>query len=305
MRTRDRISEGEVSEAPEHGAGGGAARSPKTKRRGQARGPKQKPRRPNASREPEHLNAMRAAADAPSAPGGPRGGFGAERLKVDVILKEADRPAYESLLADAGTTGADAIAWLRARGYRVGSCAVLNHRRNFNRMVREVRQTARFADALADLARRHGTIVMSDLTLTRLQQLVMQRLMREPQAATDEKEEVLGMEELGELSKMVKDAVGSRRHVEAMRSDDDRRRREAAAEAQKAAKGGASGQAVADRVREILGIPLGDADPATEPPFVYREATYEEAIYGGTGEAPPGAEEAPAPEAGASDVETT
>ena len=62
------------------------------------------------------------------------------------------------------------------------------------------------------------------------------------------------------MADIVTGAVASRQKVETMRLEFGRRVREAVEEAKKAAKSGDSGSAVADRVREMLGIPLWDSD---------------------------------------------
>lgn len=246
MRIQDRLSEGETRD------GKPAAEAP--------------PRRRGASKHcPKHLtppmNRARLQTFLANNPGARLGGnFGPNHVrKVDALLSDEDRPAYETLLRAPDTTTASARAWLRARGYPVGLDAVARHRRDFAKVVKQLRETARFADALGSLARTHGTTVLSDVTLTRLQQLVMERLMRAGRRKGG-KRQAIDTKELGELSKIVKDAVGTRKNVEAMRSDFERSKRRAASAAGEVARAGGNGQAVADRVREILGIPLGDGD---------------------------------------------
>ncbi len=177
---------------------------------------------------------------------------GPAKHKVDAILKDEDRAAYEALLRDAGATNDTLVAWLRARGYHVGERAVGAHRRAFQEMLQDLRRTARFADALGELARAHGATFLPDVALMRLQQLVMQRLM---QAGAEGVEERMETKELLELSKVVKEAIASLRQVEALRK--------AVIGAGRASTSDASGRAaVADRVREILGIPPGDDERA-------------------------------------------
>ena len=66
--------------------------------------------------------------------------------------------------------------------------------------------------------------------------------------------------DLSELAKSVGQAVGSREKLESIRREFEASKRRAADEAKKTADAGGDGVAVVNRVREILGIPLGD-DP--------------------------------------------
>ena len=58
--------------------------------------------------------------------------WGRGRLKVDVVLKPEDRPAYEALLAEPHDRARRPRVAPPARGYRVGMTAVLNHKRQFD-----------------------------------------------------------------------------------------------------------------------------------------------------------------------------
>ena len=245
MRIQDRLSEGETRD------GKPAAEAPPRRRVG-----RRPPSYPGATAEALRAQQRQFQADHPAARLG--GNFGpGHMLKVDAMLSDADRPAYEALLRDPKVTVVAARAWLRARGYPIGVRAIARHRRDFAKTISQLRETARFANALGALARTHGTTFLSDATLTRLQQLVMERLMQAGRKKGG-KRQTIDTKELGELSKIVKDAVGTRKHVEAMRSDFERSRHRAASAAGEVARAGGNGQAVADRVREILGIPLGE-----------------------------------------------
>jgi hypothetical protein len=191
------------------------------------------------------------------------GAFNASRLKVDVILREEDRAAYEELLKHPATTAAAAHAWLRQRGYDVGETAVRKHRRYFTGCLTSVRQSARFADALGKLSDKHGGGYLSEVTLTRVQQVVMQKLFEVCGSHKDEEEQdrrIIDTDELRKMADIVTGAAVTRQKVEAMRLEFARRVREAVEAANKSAKQGDSGTAVADRVREMLGLPLWDSD---------------------------------------------
>jgi hypothetical protein len=248
MRTTDRLAEGEPSEGD--GRGPAAADG----REGQG-GPPGRSRHP--TRTPERMALVRARFD-PGGPSGPRtGGVCKGHLKVDEILRDEDRPAYAELIRNPATRVKDALRWLRARGYRVGKHAVQHHRARFRGMLRDLRRAADFAGSLGKLAKAHGPTTLSDITVTRLQQVLMERLM----AAGKEKKQTfrdIPLDELKELTKLVDTAVSTRRLVEQMRRDFEETKRQIAREAVRAAKGGGGGAAVADRVRELLGIPPGE-----------------------------------------------
>jgi hypothetical protein len=216
----------------------------------------------------------------PNGPGGKRGGY--PKGKINAILSDQDRIEYEAMLSRPGVTHKQALQWLRNKGYRVGHVAVARHHREFMESLKQLRYAARFADALGQLSDKHGSAALSDVTLTRVQQLVMERLFsvsevrpaeqakesEESDKSTDteshkpkdtrSEERRMSTAELAALSKIVEGAVGSRKHIEQMRREFQQTKQRTAEEADKVAQSGADGQAVVNRVREILGIPLGD-----------------------------------------------
>lgn len=169
-------------------------------------------------------------------------------LHVDRVLSAGDRAAYEALIADPATRDRDAHAWLKARGYPVGSVAVGFHRRRFLESLEGVRQTARLASSITQLAREHGDAAMSDGMLTRFEQVMLEQL------GQAQPGQVIPAKDLADLSKSVASAVGSRERFEAMRREFEQAKRRAADAADAAAKGGATGKEVVERVREILGV---------------------------------------------------
>lgn len=187
-------------------------------------------------------------------PPGPRP-YGSHRLKLDAILRAEDRPAYEALLNDPKTSVAHAHKWLRERGYQIGHVAVGSHKSRFNQSLKDLRHAARFATALRDLFAQHGTATLSEITLTRVQQLVMERLFKTDGDGTALE---IPLDDLCKLAKLVEGATATRKQVDHLRREFEESKRQAAAAARTAAKAGGDGRAVADRVREILGIPAGE-----------------------------------------------
>jgi len=103
--------------------------------------------------------------------------WGKGRLKVDVMLSDADRAAYDALLSSPRTTGTSAWAWLTSRGYRVGLTAVLNHKRQFDRDNEQLRRATRAATAYASAAESlGGPEAFSSAALTRINELAMGHL---------------------------------------------------------------------------------------------------------------------------------
>jgi hypothetical protein len=187
----------------------------------------------------------------PDGPSGQCHGFGPGKLKLDVILSEPDRVEYEKFLRTPGCTNETARDWLRARGYKVGIHAVEKHRAVFNRIVSDLRESARFVGAICRLAEEHGPDALPNLNMTRFEQIMMQKLCKD-----DAWHQEMGFDELGKVMKVIESAVDARRDVNAMRRDFETLRREAADRVAGAAGRGASGQEVAREVCELLGVPV-------------------------------------------------
>ena len=170
-------------------------------------------------------------------------------LRVDQTLKEEDRAAYEALLSDPRTRIEDCQAWMKARGYpKLGRYALGTHRIRFRDKLDGVRQSARFARAIAQVARENGDAAMSDGMLTRFEQVLLEQLVRL------EEHDKLELKDLTEMSKCVSSAVGSRERFEELRREHEAIKRRAAEECERLRDSGASGKDVVARMREILGV---------------------------------------------------
>jgi methyl-accepting chemotaxis protein len=123
------------------------------------------------------------------------------------------------------------------------------HRQRFLETLESVRHSARLASSIAQVARENGEVVMSDGMLTRFEQVMLEQLARGADGSP------IPAKDLADMSKSVAAAVGSRERFEAMRREFEQAKHKAAEAAEDAAKGGATGREVVERVREILGMP--------------------------------------------------
>ena len=169
--------------------------------------------------------------------------------KVDKVLKPEDRDAFDALLADARKSTQDAVDWLKARGYPpIHYDTVMRHRARELEKLDDVRDSARFAEAAVALVRRHGTAVMSEAMLTKLEQVLMEQLVQL------KRDEPANARDLSQLAKSVMSAVAGRGTMESIRREHEEAMRKAAAACEAAAKQGASGKDVVARMREIMGV---------------------------------------------------
>lgn len=177
-------------------------------------------------------------------------------LRIDQVLSPDDLADYEHLLADPRTSLADSKAWLSSRGYTFAGDTVRTHRNRFHDRLDVVRHTAKLASSITELARQHGEVTMSNGMLTRFEQVLLEQLMLGREGGQ------IPARDLVDMSKSVAAAVGSREQFEAMRREFEETKFKATEAAEHAAKGGATGRQVVERVREILGMPpLPAPDP--------------------------------------------
>jgi hypothetical protein len=130
----------------------------------------------------------------------------------------------------------------------VGLTAVRRHAEQFRQRVEAVRQAAEMSYACAELARQTGTPVLADGAVGRFETLLSQALfaMEAGGALDKEQWDVMG--------KALTSAVTNRARVEEVRQAFEEAKRRAAHAAEAAAKDGADGTTVVDRVKEILGV---------------------------------------------------
>lgn len=176
------------------------------------------------------------------------------KLKIEQLLPPAVLAEFEDLLRDNRSTTVSALRWLRDRGFGdISVKAVKRYRLRFDARMTDVRAAAELAMAYARAARRgRGVADFSEAALLRFQQLQMQRLFDLNKAAE------LSTREWTDVARAIGTVVGTQRQV-------DRLRRPLKAPGRPGRKPNgksdarADGRAVADRVRQILGMP-----PATD-----------------------------------------
>src|SRR5687767_12287546 len=179
-------------------------------------------------------------------------------FKVDLTLKPEDRAAYDAYLSDKRTTLEMAFAWLNERGYALSWGAVFRHRQRFLDNLQDVQTWAQVALQFSEAARVSGRDVLAEATLTKFEQLFMQMLFEMNKA--ESQKQAMTTKEWGELAGAIGKVVTTRERMAEFRQRYEERAKQAVEEAKKAAKQGDSGTAVADRVREMLGLPLWDGD---------------------------------------------
>jgi hypothetical protein len=181
------------------------------------------------------------------------------RYKVEQILSPEHLKDYEKLLRDPRMTVRKLHRWLIDQGYRIGHGAVARHRRRFDADVQAVRKTAMLAEHFAEASKGGGLAVLSDATVARFQQVLLERLMRidkadEPGA---ERSRDFSPKEWLELAKTVSESVSARRSLDTLRAEfEDRAKRAAEAVERVTSKRRWDGTAISDKVRRILGVPL-------------------------------------------------
>jgi len=185
------------------------------------------------------------------------------RYKVEQVLSPEHLKEYEKLLRDPRMTVRKLHQWVLARGYRIGHGAVARHRRRFDADVQAVRKTAMLAEHFAEASRGGGLAVLSDATVARFQQVLLERLMRidkadEPDA---ERSRDFSPKEWLELAKTVSEAVAARRDLEQLRGEFEDRARKAIEVVEKSRqRKWVDGNALAEKLRKRLGMPPLGAD---------------------------------------------
>jgi hypothetical protein len=189
------------------------------------------------------------------------------RFKVEQLLSPEHLKEYEALLRDPRMTTVKLHQWILDRGYQVGHAAVGRHRRVFAKEVQAVRRTAMLAEHFADASKGGGLTALSDATVARFQQVLLERLMRLDDAEHPEAERSrdFSPREWLELAKTVSESVSSRRCLEQLRAEFEARARQAAELVEKERPNWQlDGVKVADAVRRILGVPLPDEEMPPE-----------------------------------------
>lgn len=173
----------------------------------------------------------------------------ARHFKIDDVLAEEHREMFRELLRQPAMTIDGLCEWLGAKGYRISRSAVGGYRQNFNKVLEDVRRSSEMAGAFVEMAKKSGGAELAGASLSRFQQLLMEKLM-----SLSSEEDGIDAGELMKLSIALKTAVGAQRGIEELRMEFAKKQKEAVAEAEKMARAGGSTTDVVSKVREILGI---------------------------------------------------
>lgn len=190
------------------------------------------------------------------------------RYKVEQILSPEHLKEYEALVRDPRMTIRKLHRWLLDRNYQIGHAAVGRHRRRFDKDVQAVRRTAMLAEHFSDASRGGGLAVLSDATVARFQQVLLERLMRIDSAEhpDGEKSAAFSTRDWLDLARTINETVTSRRGLEVLRGEFEDRARKAAEAVAKTGPKHLDGKAMSIKVRRILGVPLeGEPIPGLPP----------------------------------------
>lgn len=164
-------------------------------------------------------------------------------FKVHELLSRDELDQLEAFAREPGRTVDECWEWLAAHGFRLSRGAVGNWKREFD-LTDRFRASNETARALMDAAKGAGTVAISDAATLQMSQMLFEQLAK-LQAGGE-----VSSKELWALSMALKNVVQGKRHVEKLKGEIS----EALAAVEKDAKGGASGEAVVEKVRQLLGM---------------------------------------------------
>src|SRR5688500_5104892 len=168
-------------------------------------------------------------------------------LKLDKLLKPAHRKAYCKFIRDPSTTIHDAHQWLLDKKYEVGLAAVRVHRKRLLDEFADVRHSARLGVALAEAAAEAGVDAFKAGTLTKVDQLAMEKVF------AFRKTETITAVELTGWVKLVESSIGAHDKLQALvEKMEEKLGREASADA--GPKSADPHADVAERLSRLLGV---------------------------------------------------
>lgn len=173
----------------------------------------------------------------------------ARHFKIDDVLEKDDLESFRALMRQPAMTIDGLCEWLGVKGYRISRSSVGGYRQNFNKVLEDVRRSSEMAGAFVQMAKNSGGAELAGASLSRFQQLLMEKLM-----SLSSEQDGVDAGELMKLSIALKTAVGAQQGIEELRLEFAKKQKEAVAEAEKMAKAGGSPVDVVSKVREILGI---------------------------------------------------
>lgn len=173
----------------------------------------------------------------------------ARHFKIDDVLSDEHRQEFERFARLNRTTIDELGEWLTGHGYRISRGAVHNWKKDFDKTLDGVRQSAELAASFAQVAKENGAAGLADATWARFQQILMEKLF---EIGADDESPTPG--DLMKIGVAMKSAIGAKQQIEELRDSYEKKQRDALAAAEKIKQAGGGADAVINEVREILGI---------------------------------------------------
>jgi hypothetical protein len=165
-------------------------------------------------------------------------------FKVHEELTREQLDELETFAREPGRTVDDCHDWLLAHGFTMSRGAVYNWQTTFNQDDK-LRRASEVSRNYLAAGKDAGAAEIASATLLKFQQILFEHMLGADAADAGE---------LLKLSVSLKTAVEAGRHIEKLRDEFQTRQRAAVEEAEKTAKSGGSGEAVAKKMRELLGV---------------------------------------------------
>jgi hypothetical protein len=166
-------------------------------------------------------------------------------------LSRAELDELESFAREPGRTVDECYDWMLAHGFTLSRAAVGTWKQRFT-LTDRFGAANGMARALMDAAKAGGTVAISDAATLQLSQMVFEQLSA-MQSGVNGKPAQIDTKELMIASMALKNLITGKRHIEKLKTEIGEALKEAEKLAAKGGEGG-SGQAVVNKVREILGI---------------------------------------------------
>lgn len=168
-------------------------------------------------------------------------------MKVHQLLSRPELDELEEFAREPARTVDEVWHWLVERDFAISRGAVHNWKRQFDQedRFRIANDTAR---AILDAARGKDAVALSDAATEQLGQIIFEHFVQTQGAGETTPKDLINM------SGALKNLITSKRHLEKLEEEVAAKQKKAIDEASKEAASGASGEAVVQKVREILGV---------------------------------------------------
>jgi hypothetical protein len=171
-----------------------------------------------------------------------------KHFKVDELLPDEHRDAYERLMRDPRSTIPVLQKFLRGIGINVSRNAIANHRTDAHLEVKRAHEISLMANAFCELTRAHGATKVVEASHTKFEMNLMEFLFRNPETP------LLDPAQLEQIGKVTQRAVHTRMDVETLHEDRERREREAEKDHKPKMSQRQAELETVRRVEEILGL---------------------------------------------------